>query len=384
MPKLQLNSKFVNNMLPEWGRFVTAIKLNRGLRESNYNQLLAYLKQHEAHAKENKMVLERLSQPIANPLVLLSNVSNTQHGLPSSSTSSITPLTPPQPFSLKPTINSEHLPIQGTPNRGQGMNPWGGNAAGYGEAQNRVGNVNQGQEEHVMHNSVQLDHVVDLHADHTSFSNMIPYDQEQVELYERRAKFELTECEQKINDQLRLVISDHNFKEETLKRELHSTKLQLTSTINRNKSMVEDRLVKQDQSLQTVHMLCRPRPLYNDLNKVAIGYKNPLCLTRPKQAQPALYNGHEILKDNHARAKVHNTEDTLEIVEITRKKMNAKMTDPECVTHKVKIAPYDYSKENLLATFTPQKQLTPEQIYWSNDLMKLKSEALKERAKQVK
>nr|GFB92840.1 hypothetical protein [Tanacetum cinerariifolium] len=110
-------------------------------------------------------------------------------------------------------------------------------------------------------------------------------------------------------------------------------------------------------------MLCRPRPLYNDLNKVAIGYKNRLCLTRAKQAQPALYNVHEILKDNHARAKVHNSEDTLEIAKLTRKKMNAKMTDPECVTHKVKIAPHDYSKENLLATFTPQKQLTPEQIY---------------------
>nr|GEV37874.1 putative reverse transcriptase, RNA-dependent DNA polymerase, Gag-polypeptide of LTR copia-type [Tanacetum cinerariifolium] len=33
------------------------------------------------------------------------------------------------------------------------------------------------QEEHVMHDSVQLDHVVDLHVDHTSISNMIPYDQ---------------------------------------------------------------------------------------------------------------------------------------------------------------------------------------------------------------
>nr|GEY82252.1 hypothetical protein [Tanacetum cinerariifolium] len=207
MPKLQLNSKFVNNMLPEWewGRFVMAVKLNRGMRESNYDQLFAYLKQHEAHAKENKMVLERLSQPIAqptaDPLALLSNVSNTQHGSPSLSTSSIT---------------------------------LGGNAAGYGEAQNKVRNVNQGQarpgqnseyfkdkmllmqaqengvaldveqllflaggpdnafdddvdeqpvkdlalnEEHVMHDSVQLDHVVDLHADHTSISNMIPYDQ---------------------------------------------------------------------------------------------------------------------------------------------------------------------------------------------------------------
>ncbi|GJW78673.1 hypothetical protein Tco_0140355 [Tanacetum coccineum] len=39
MSRMQLNSKFVNNMLPEWGRFVTAVKLNRGLRDSNYDQL---------------------------------------------------------------------------------------------------------------------------------------------------------------------------------------------------------------------------------------------------------------------------------------------------------------------------------------------------------
>nr|GEZ43478.1 integrase, catalytic region, zinc finger, CCHC-type, peptidase aspartic, catalytic [Tanacetum cinerariifolium] len=39
MPIMQLNSKFVNNILPEWGRFVTAVKLNRGLKESNYDQL---------------------------------------------------------------------------------------------------------------------------------------------------------------------------------------------------------------------------------------------------------------------------------------------------------------------------------------------------------
>nr|GEX16433.1 hypothetical protein [Tanacetum cinerariifolium] len=68
-------------------------------------------------------------------------------------------------------------------------------------------------------------------------------------------------------------------------------------------------------------------------------------------------NGHEITKDNHAPAIVHNTEDTLEIAEITRKKMSAKMNDPEC------------------------KQLTPKQIFWSNDLIKLKSKALKERTK---
>ncbi|GJT61136.1 hypothetical protein Tco_1004669 [Tanacetum coccineum] len=60
MPKMQLNSKFVNNILPEWGRFVTAMKLNKGLKTSNYNQLYAYRKQHEAHANENKMMVDRI------------------------------------------------------------------------------------------------------------------------------------------------------------------------------------------------------------------------------------------------------------------------------------------------------------------------------------
>nr|GEW21602.1 integrase, catalytic region, zinc finger, CCHC-type, peptidase aspartic, catalytic [Tanacetum cinerariifolium] len=409
--------------------------------------------------------------------------------------------------------------VQGRQNRGQGMNPRGGGAAGYRGGQTRVGNVNQGQarpvkcyncngghdnafdddvdEQHVQDLALNVDKVfqaddcdafdsdvdeapttqtmfmanlssADLVTDeagpsydsnilseyikdnevpivHSNVSSVLndafmmiyndmcePHAQsvsnpsrntvvknsltaelatykEQVKLYERRAKFELTELEQKINEQLRLVISDCNFKEETLKKELHSIKLQLASTINHNKSMVEevtflkkdfkqkenkyledfldmkslkekveDRLIKQDQSLQTVHMLCRPKPYYNELNKVAIGYMNPLCLTRAKQVQPALYTDHEIIKDNHAPAIVHNTEDTLEISEIPRKKMNDKMKDPKCVTRKVKIAPHDYSKENFLATFTPQKQLILEQIFWSNDLIKLKSEALKE------
>ncbi|GJW54614.1 hypothetical protein Tco_0098699 [Tanacetum coccineum] len=57
MPKMQLNSKFVNTMLSDWGRFVTAVKLNRGMKTSNYDQLYAYLKQHETHANENRMIV---------------------------------------------------------------------------------------------------------------------------------------------------------------------------------------------------------------------------------------------------------------------------------------------------------------------------------------
>ncbi|GJT68614.1 retrovirus-related pol polyprotein from transposon TNT 1-94 [Tanacetum coccineum] len=476
---------------------------NRGLRDSNYDQLYAYLKQHEAHANENKMMLDRFTQHTMDPLALMSN---------------------------------------GRQIRGQGNNARGASAAGYGGAQNRVGNANPGQarqvkcyncngighiarnytqpkrlqnseyfkdkmllmqaqengvaldeekllfitggqdnaidedmdeqpvqdlalnvdnvfqadafdsdvdeapmaqtmfmtnlssadpvydeagpsydsdilsevhdhdyyqdavcehhEEHEMHDDVQPNYVVDSHANYTSDSNMIPYVkdnavpvvQSNVSSVPNDAYMIIfNEREKKIDEKLRIVITDRNIKEENLKKELQSVKMQLAFTINHNKSMVEevtslkkdfkqkenkyleefldmkalkekveDKLYKQDQSLQTVHMLCELKPNYNEQNKVAIGYNNPLCLTRAKQVQPALYNGYEIIKNNHVPALVHNTEDTLEIARITRKKMNDKMKDPECVKKKVKIAPHDYSKENYLATFTPQTQLTPE------------------------
>ncbi|GJR39673.1 hypothetical protein Tco_1215357 [Tanacetum coccineum] len=96
MSKIQLNSKFVNNMLPEWGRFVTAVKLNKGLKDSNFDQLYAYLKQHEAHANENKMMLERLTQQTVDPLALMSNVSPQHYH---SQSSIIPPITYHQPHS---------------------------------------------------------------------------------------------------------------------------------------------------------------------------------------------------------------------------------------------------------------------------------------------
>ncbi|GJT68657.1 hypothetical protein Tco_1020137, partial [Tanacetum coccineum] len=75
MSKMQLNSKFV-----------TTMKLNRGLRDSNYDQLYAYLKQYEAHANENKMMLDRFTQHNMDPLALMSNVSHQQHYSQSSTT----------------------------------------------------------------------------------------------------------------------------------------------------------------------------------------------------------------------------------------------------------------------------------------------------------
>ncbi|GJY20155.1 hypothetical protein Tco_0392721 [Tanacetum coccineum] len=89
-----------------------------------------------------------------------------------------------------------------------------------------------------------------------------------------------------------------------------------------------------------------------------------------KQIQPALYNGHALVKTKHAPAIMHDSEDTLEIAKTTRMKMLEKSKSTPWVDSKIKIAPPDYSKENYLAPFTPQRHLTPKQIFWSEDVHK--------------
>ncbi|GJX90091.1 hypothetical protein Tco_0343417 [Tanacetum coccineum] len=72
--------------------------------------------------------------------------------------------------------------------------------------------------------------------------------------------------------------------------------------------------------------------------------------------------------------------ETLEIAELTRKRMYEKMKSPQCIQNKVKFAPPDYSKENYLAIFAPQRDLTPEQIFWAkdeNDRKKVEASVLK-------
>ncbi|GJV37704.1 hypothetical protein Tco_1410181 [Tanacetum coccineum] len=139
------------------------------------------------------------------------------------------------------------------------------------------------QDQHEIHNEVQLANVIDSTSVDMGNSKVIPYEQyflvdnisvvpscasfalndicvssdndafvpydpiatelkiykEQVSIYEQRAKFELTECEQRMDDQMRMLIQNRNKTKENLKKELHSVKLQLNSTMENNKIIEE-------------------------------------------------------------------------------------------------------------------------------------------------
>ncbi|GJW04983.1 hypothetical protein Tco_1563839 [Tanacetum coccineum] len=60
MSRMQLNLKFVNNMFPEWGRFVTTLKLNRGLRDSNNDQLTSSNTRNQAIVQDGQVVVQNV------------------------------------------------------------------------------------------------------------------------------------------------------------------------------------------------------------------------------------------------------------------------------------------------------------------------------------
>nr|GEU39036.1 hypothetical protein [Tanacetum cinerariifolium] len=295
MYRMQLNSKFVNNMFPEWGRFITVVKLNRGLRDSNYDQLYAYLKQHEAHANKNKMMLDQFAQHTVDLLTLMSNDSHQQYYSKSSTTPSSTYVQPH--FADNTKLDSR-----------------------LSSTKNLIENL----------------------------TNTLALPTQSYKIYLPQT-----------NNQLK------------------------TSSNTRNQVTVPDGKADDCNAFDsdvdeahTIQTMFLANLLSADLvyDEASLSYDSDIL---SEQVQPALYNCYEIIKTNHVSAIVHNSKDILEIAKITRKKINDKMKDPECVKNKVTIAPNDYSKENYLATFTPQKHLTPEQIFWSKNLLKMKADALK-------
>ncbi|GJV50933.1 retrovirus-related pol polyprotein from transposon TNT 1-94 [Tanacetum coccineum] len=65
LEQLQVNTKFLNTLPPEWSKFVTYVKLVRDLHTTNIDQLHAYLGQHEFHANEVRLMHGRNSDPLA-------------------------------------------------------------------------------------------------------------------------------------------------------------------------------------------------------------------------------------------------------------------------------------------------------------------------------
>ncbi|GJX04129.1 hypothetical protein Tco_0190045, partial [Tanacetum coccineum] len=308
MPKMQLNSKFVNNMLPEWGRFVTTVKLNR----ERYNQQAIDPLALVSNGRQN-----RGQGNYARGAVVAGNggvqnrVGNANPGGKTNTFDDDVDEAPGQDLALTednvfqadqcdafdsdvdeaPTAQTMFManlssadPIYDEVGPSYDLDI----LSEVQDHDNYLDSIGEYHEVHEMQNDVQSNYVVDSDAEYTSDGNIIPYEQyvkdnavtvvqsnvsfvpndalvmiindmheqsaqcvfaneqskvvnaslttklarykEQVELYKRWTRFELNEREQKINEQLRIITTDRNIKEESLKKELHSVKIKLNST----------------------------------------------------------------------------------------------------------------------------------------------------------
>ncbi|GKA90384.1 hypothetical protein Tco_0812254 [Tanacetum coccineum] len=60
-----INGESLHHLPPEWSKFVTDVKLVKDLHTINFDQLHAYLKQHELDANEVRIMRERNHDPLA-------------------------------------------------------------------------------------------------------------------------------------------------------------------------------------------------------------------------------------------------------------------------------------------------------------------------------
>ncbi|GJU76988.1 hypothetical protein Tco_1274058 [Tanacetum coccineum] len=453
MPNIQLNSKFVNNMTPKWDRFVTAFKLNKGLKETNHEQLYAYLKQHEKHAAQDIMIIEILSppsndplyssppaplqSPYAQPTQYPQFVDNSQldtgytpiEEMTNTLTKQVTLLTqsfrahlPQTNNQLRTTSNTRNQvkvhngrviiqTVQGRQNQNQRNNAQGAGAATTRGVQNRDGNANQGQAKQIkcytysaQENGAVLDEeeLLFLAGDHANTFDVDVDEQPVRDMAQNDNNiFQADECDAFDSDiddeptaqtifmanlslarpvhlqagpshastlsEVRNLANDvdhvnvnheeheiHNKVKQPIIVDLDTVKISNSNIIpyeqylKNNKAFVvlnDVSLVLNDDSLAT------ELAIYIEQVEMALGYQNPYYLNKAKRAQPALYDGHEILKTNHVPAIVPTSMKDVELADISREKMIEKVKDPEYLVKK--------RAEALKAQATPLKVLPP-------------------------
>ncbi|GKE13862.1 hypothetical protein Tco_1421439 [Tanacetum coccineum] len=65
MTPIQINTKFMNHLQPEWSRFVTTAKQVKYFQKVNFDQLYAFLKQNENDVNEVRAMRQRYQDPLA-------------------------------------------------------------------------------------------------------------------------------------------------------------------------------------------------------------------------------------------------------------------------------------------------------------------------------
>nr|GEX45133.1 hypothetical protein [Tanacetum cinerariifolium] len=421
MQPIQINTKFVNHLPTEWGKFVTDIKLAKNTHTTKFDHLYAHLKQGEAHANEVHLNRQRFSDMIAlemdvqqsyhQPQLQQSYQASPMHQ--SYQVPAVQQPTTYQPplkmFSqldsglVVPSFNTSDDLIVNLNKAGAFLNS---NASRFIPKNNQNNAVTQGTNKTGGQAKVQMIKCYNCQEDgHMARECTKPkrpknstWFKEKLLLTKALESWACLDLEQLAfladNRDAVLIANLSSYDSAIISEVVHGTNLNvqqdeiLMSVINEKTSQVamcnkvqqEIRIVNETLTTELERFKeqiiifeqrqkfdLTDKEKYIDAHKTALGYQNPFYLAQAHRKVPALYDGHTIM-NTHDALFVPDSEETFKFAEESRLKMHAKQNDPDVIEKKVNTKLVDYVALNKLSEhfekhFVPKKHLFAEQAF---------------------
>nr|GEW56713.1 integrase, catalytic region, zinc finger, CCHC-type, peptidase aspartic, catalytic [Tanacetum cinerariifolium] len=341
LEQFQVNTKFLNTLLPEWSKFVTDVKLVRDLHTTNIDQLYAYLGQHEYHANEQQASTYQTS-PYA----------------PSYHT--------PQFVSQGPSLSNLSISypvndITSTVNHNAFMASSSAPQIDYALIAHNPSEFSSPKTRLVVPVFQKGDDPIDAINHIMSFLTAVVTSRQV--LQEEELEFLADPGTPESSNNQNVVTTNAAYQADGLDAydsdcdKLNSAKISLMANLSHYGS---DNLAEKEESRNIDRELA--------LEKQAFGFQNPCYLKKAQQLKPKLYDGSVI--ENSDAIVIPDTEETLMLAKESHSKMIEKQNDPQMIEKKVITKPIDYAIINQLSTdfetrFVPQIEFSAEQAFWS-------------------
>ncbi|GJS28167.1 hypothetical protein Tco_0488787 [Tanacetum coccineum] len=322
LEQFQVNTKFLNSLPPEWSKFVTDVKLVRDLHTTNFDQLNAYLEQHELHANEVRIMRERNQDPLA--LVANHQMTPSHFNTYQSSYNNpqfqqqFSPSQSPQYGSIHPT---QHYSTTYPSTPLAITYP----SAPYPNAYSSIVH----QDACPQPQSIpQIEYTVSIVNQQTHLAEFPQIDSglavpvfkqgdDPIDAINKMMSFLSTVVTSRFpstNNQLRN--SSNPRQQATIHdgREKKAKNIDKEISLEKKVKELDNIVYKMGQSIQTVHMLTKPQVFYDNNLKQALGFQNPFYLKKAQQNRPMLYDGIVIAKENNV-ISIDDSEETLMLEE---------------------------------------------------------------------
>nr|GEV07402.1 hypothetical protein [Tanacetum cinerariifolium] len=335
MEQFQVNAKLLNSLPPEWSKFVTNVKLVKDFHTTNFDQLHAYLEQHELHANEVRLLRERNHDPLAFMANQRMTPSTTSSRLPSTNNQLRTSSNPRN----QATIQDDRVKVQQV--QGRQRQSYSGTTYKGNATSSRGNNASKRARVVKCYNCQDL-RVPDDQAVQTIILNNVAFQTEDLDTYD-------SDCDDISNIKAVLMANISNFGYEVIlvvphsETYLNDMENQIFKSESKEKEdkyieneidlekkikELDNILFKVSQSAQAVYMLTKLQAFFDNIHKQALCYQNPFHLQKAQRIKPTLYDG-IFMSDKHIAMYVIDDEETLILEEVSRLRMSKKEKDPE-------------------------------------------------------